>query len=315
MSGGGSSGGTQVVQTDSTPFEEKLPFVVGSFRMAEQAARQAQRQPIPQGTFGAMPGTAELLAAQLVQQTGANNFNLGGGTLALTNDLTGRLGAGEYSAEGIPQVNAEQMARLAPVLEAATRPITQQVTEQILPQLSGDATASGAYSGERANAILPGIIARDYNQAIADAAAGLAFQDTQSLREAQPRQQLLEAQMLSMIPQLQQAGVALDLLGPQTVLQGGELLRGLQGIPGEQARNEYLFQTQAPFAGLNEFASILAGAEGQSGTQTTTQQNPSGGLGGAIQGGLGGGLAGFQMGGPVGGAIGAILGGLGGGIS
>lgn len=66
---------------------------------------------------------------------------------------------------------------LQSAIEAYARDPMRQATEQALPQLTASAIANGAYGSEAAAVTLPSLIARDMNEAIANIAARMSYQD------------------------------------------------------------------------------------------------------------------------------------------
>jgi hypothetical protein len=191
-------------------------------------------------------------------------------------------------------------------VDAATRPILQNLREQQLPALTSQAVQSGAYGGTR-NAVAQGIASRGASQAIGDTTANLSNQ----IYEGERARQMAAPQMFA-----QAAG--LKTLPAQFMGQVGSTLENYQNQQLGQAYQRYLMQQQAPWIG---FQNLMGPAFQNAGTYTKGKNmggataTPSTGsiIGGGLQGAAGGALMGTQLGGPGWGTgIGAILGGLGG---
>ncbi len=158
-------------------------------------------------------------------------------------------------------------------IEAAIHPVFKQLTEQVLPGIQSSAISSGAYSGDRANTILPGMAIRDSNESAQRIAAEIG------------------ERRLQMLPEFANTSMGLstgagDLLAGanQVGMQGQQL-----GIDNELARQQY--ELQYPFQGLDMASALLARLSGNYGTTTrdgtSTQTQTTSGLGNIVQGALG----------------------------
>jgi hypothetical protein len=179
---------------------------------------------------------------------------------------------GYYAPEGqYAQSVAQQQDVISQMLQApgqvATDPVVQslveqaqkglgtQLTETVLPQIRSGATAAGQYGSTR-QGVAEGVAAGKTAEAQSQAATsiyGQAYQD--ALRR--------QMQGLAMAPQVSEMGKA----GIQTGLQIQDVLRGEETGAAEA---EYARRTQAPWAGLEKWASLLYPAAGMGGTTTAT---------------------------------------------
>lgn len=171
-------------------------------------------------------------------------------------------------------------------VDAAQRPLRQQLNQNIL-DVGDYSSRAGAYGGS-ADALMRSSALTSFNTAALDSANEIYYNNY-----------LNERQLQQNAPGLLQAANALSL-------QPGMLLGNL----GDQ---EFQWQTEIPFLGLDRLAQLLSlgsgyGTSNSTGTQTVPGQSRGGSV---FSGALGGASAGSAFG-PWGAGIGAILGGLGG---
>jgi len=181
-------------------------------------------------------------------------------------------------------------------IEAATRPITQALTEQALPAIRDSAERSGNFGSSR-QGIAEGIASGRASQAIGDATSGLVSKAYQTNVDAQ-----LKA--LGLLPSTINAQTAGDL----TTSNVGDVRQAMaQAQLGERV-GDFNYDQLAPFLQSKEIMSLLTGLPGGSTTTVASgpQSNPlTSALGGAVSGASLG-----SMFGPPGTAIGAGIGGL-----
>lgn len=181
-------------------------------------------------------------------------------------------------------------------IEAATRPITQALTEQALPAIRGSAEQTGNFGSSR-QGIAEGLASGRASQAIGDATSGIVSKAYGTNVDAQ-----LKA--LGLLPQT--AGA--QTTGDYTTSGVGDVRQGMtQAQLGEQVGN-FNYDQLAPFLQSKDIMSLLSGMPGGA-TQTTAsvpQKNP---LTASLGGGVSGALAGSTFG-PAGTAIGGGLGAL-----
>jgi hypothetical protein len=217
-------------------------------------------------------------------------------------------------------------------IQASLAPVYQQLTQQLLPSLRSSAMQSGAYSGSRAQEILPAMALQDYGQTAGNIASTIGYQDyndrEQRRLSAYGVDQGNALQAAQTAAQTQLAGFSADSarqFGMQqdrqnyanslpdlidTILRAstgsGDIAAQAAGLEQQQqqavinnnlARQQYA--VQQPFQGLDIATQLLAALSGNYGTTTSsgTQTQTSGGLGSVVAGGAG--LAGLVGGFPV----------------
>ena len=226
---------------------------------------------------------------------------------AYTSSLSG---IGGTAGGSFLNANPYQQAMMA----AATRPLTQQFSETVLPGISSLYSRSGRLgSGSMERAL--GTATEAYGRSIGDITANIAGTQYQQERGLQQQAQLQQAQLAGLAPQF----YSQQFLPSQTLAQVGAQQEAISAQPLQEQLARYQFGQQLPYQQLQGYLSSVYGTPlGQYGTQTTnapTYQNRGAGvLGGALAGGLGGYALGqafpTQIGGLYGGVGGAALGGL-----
>jgi hypothetical protein len=234
---------------------------------------------------------------------------------AYTSSLSG---IGNTAAGGFLNANPYQQAMMA----AATRPLTQQFSETVLPGISSLYSKSGRLgSGSMERAL--GTATEAYGRSLGDITANIAGTQYQQERGLQQQAQLQQAQLAGLAPQF----YSQQFLPSQTLAQVGTQQEAILAQPLQEQLARYQFGQQLPYQQLQGYLSSVYGTPlGSYGTQTTTaptyQNRGAGVLGGALAGGLGGyalgqipGVSGFfgnQYAAPALGALGGGL--LGGGF-
>ena len=217
---------------------------------------------------------------------------------------------GQTAAGGFLNANPYQQA----MMEAATRPLTQQFSQAVLPGISSLYSRSGRLgSGAMERAL--GTATEAYGRSLGDITANIAGTQYQQERGLQQQAQLQQAQLAGLAPQF----YSQQFLPSQTLAQVGAQQEAISAQPLQEQLARYQFGQQLPYQQLQGYLSSVYGTPlGSYGTQTTnapTYQNRGAGvLGGALAGGLGGYALGQafpnQIGGLYGGVGGAALGGL-----
>jgi len=160
-------------------------------------------------------------------------------------------------------------------IEAATRPITQALTEQALPAIRSSAEQSGNFGSSR-QGIAEGLASGRASQAIGDATSNIVSKAYGTNVDAQ-----LKA--LGLLPQTTQTQTAGDL----TTSNVGDVRQAMsQAQLGEQVGN-FNWDQLAPFLQSKDIMSLLTGLPG--GSTTTTASGPqknmlTSSLGGAASG-------------------------------
>ena len=216
---------------------------------------------------------------------------------------------GQTAAGGFLNANPYQQA----MMEAATRPLTQQFSQTVLPGISSLYSRSGRLgSGAMERAL--GTATEAYGRSLGDITANIAGTQYQQERGLQQQAQLAQAQLAGYAPQF----YGQQFLPSQTLAQVGAQQEAIAAQPLQEQLARYQFGQQLPYQQLQGYLSSVYGTPlGSYGT--TTQQYPTyqnrgaGILGGALAGGLGGyalGQAFPAIGAGYGAAGGAALGGL-----
>jgi hypothetical protein len=216
---------------------------------------------------------------------------------------------GQTAAGGFLNANPYQQAMMA----AATRPLTQQFSETVLPGISSLYSKSGRLgSGSMERAL--GTATEAYGRSLGDITANIAGTQYQQERGLQQQAQLAQSQLAGLAPQF----YSQQFLPSQTLAQVGAQQEAIAAQPLQEQLARYQFGQQLPYQQLQGYLSSVYGTPlGSYGTQTTnapTYQNRGAGiLGGGLAGGLGGyalGQAFPAIGGTYGALGGAALGGL-----
>ena len=216
---------------------------------------------------------------------------------------------GQTAAGGFLNANPYQQA----MMEAATRPLTQQFSQAVLPGISSLYSRSGRLgSGAMERAL--GTATEAYGRSLGDITANIAGTQYQQERGLQQQAQLQQAQLAGLAPQF----YSQQFLPSQTLAQVGAQQEAISAQPLQEQLARYQFGQQLPYQQLQGYLSSVYGTPlGSYGTQTTnapTYQNRGAGiLGGGLAGGLGGyalGQAFPSIGAGYGAAGGAALGGL-----
>jgi hypothetical protein len=204
----------------------------------------------------------------------------------------------------------------AQMMQAATRPLEQQFSNQVLPQIASLYSRSGRYgSGAMQNAL--GQATEAYTRGLGDITGNIAGQQYQQERGLQQQAQLAQAQLAAAAPSI----YGQQFIPSQQLAQVGAAREAIAAQPLQEQMARFNFGQQLPYQQLSGYLSSVYGSPmGSFGTQTQSTTMPSnplmGGLAGAGLGYLGGQfLGGSSLMNPVSqGVIGAGLGGVLGGL-
>lgn len=302
------------------------------YGMAE--GRKAQPDVIAQPNALDRTAAAQLeaVATALPQNMGAGTRNTAAGFQQLLDDGFYRnLLTKEFEFDPMQDGLQEQ------VIDAAIRPVREQVQDQLIPQVMSQAILQGAYGGSRQdkqeNQVIDefGRNALDTTAKITysdyDKRRDLAYSDLAQRRALAPQIAQTELNLASAIPGLKQTAIGLDLLPASYLGDAGAAWRGLDQLELDNDRALLERQYSDPFLGLSDYSSLIG--LGGSGFNMSSKTAPGGSrassiLSGALGGGMlgatqGAGIAGalgsatpWMFGGPTGAAIGAGIGILGG---
>lgn len=340
-------GSTKTSTTDTKQHQENVnappSWTAGGLQqtagMVSEALGQVRDNPLYTGDFVARPdaGLTDAIS-QAYTRAGANSASAGG----WLQDMAKGFGT-SYEGPGLGSYDAHAWGggtngegRLNSALTAAIQPVMRQLQEQILPGIRSSAIDSGAYSGDRAMAVMPGQAITDAMGRANEVSQGLAYEGYQQdqNRDLSAWEAFEQARQASAATQNTAYGLATDR-AQTTANTSADLMRqGLQfdtaqgdlltqamanqlgydqsGLDNAMARDQY--DTQAPFRGLDIASNLLAQLSGNWGTQTADMTGYSkttektGGLGSIVQGiaGLASGAAGLGLFGPIGTAAGAL---------
>lgn len=184
-------------------------------------------------------------------------------------------------------------------IDAAVRPITEQTTQQILPNIRNEFVGAGQFGGSR-QGIAEGLAAQGMQRQIGDTTANIATQAYGQGLEAMQRG-------LALAPQTQQV-----LAQPGITTSGvGDLRRQMSQALLNQDVEQFMYPQLLPLMMGKELASLVGGIPGGGSTTTASGGGSSplmSGLGGAATGASLGSLIMPGVGTGVGAGLGALLG-------
>jgi hypothetical protein len=204
----------------------------------------------------------------------------------------------------------------AQMMQAATRPLEQQFSNQVLPQIASLYSRAGRYgSGAMQGAL--GQATEAYTRGLGDITGTIAGQQFQQERGLQQQAQLAQAQLAAAAPSI----YGQQFIPSQQLAQVGAAREQIAAQPLQEQMQRFNFGQQLPYQQLSGYLSSVYGSPmGSFGTQTQSTTMPSnplmGGLAGAGLGYLGGqflggsGLMNPVSQGIIGAGLGGVLGGL-----
>jgi len=291
---------TPLEATDATRIDPAIaPYLTEALGVARNLFLQGQGPQLYPGQMYVSPSAqtmqalqqAEMLAmspeAQALGQQGLQAYGTALGGLQ-------SMAAGDYL----------QSPEYQRYLESVTRPVTEQVTQQILPSIASQYSAAGRY-GSGAMQQATGKATELGTRALGDVAAQVAQQQQGRMLEAQTSL----PSFLGALP-----SVVGGALAPSAALaQVGAQREAIAGQPLQEAIQRFEYGQQLPYSQLSGYLSSIYGSPlGNLAQQQQAQTNQLGQV-------LGGGILGSQLGslfggfgGYTGGQIGAGLGALGG---
>jgi len=308
MNGGGKSrrkwlmlrqkggGGSTTVKQDSTPWRPQQGYLTSGF---DKAAQWANAAPQSYGGQWFAPVNAQQQAswdklAGLGQQAGAASA-LSGAALPMLQKVANRN-------------NAFQMNPYTEQAIAATlRPVQQQFSEQVLPQIRGQAISSGGYGGSR-QGVAEGLATRSLNQQMLDTTAQMQNQAWQFGQQQALAAQNQSLQAAGMLPQIAAQQFGLQQQGVQAGIQAGNLQQAAQQAALDAQKAQWDFNRQLPADILQQYMGLIRGNYGGSSVSAQGVNNPYSTLYGLAGAGMLG-LQGYGMGQNLG-----LWGGQGGGV-
>jgi hypothetical protein len=183
----------------------------------------------------------------------------------------------------------------AQMIQAATRPLEQQFSNQVLPGIASLFSRAGRYgSNAMQNAL--GTATEAQTRALGDITSNIAGQQFQQERGLQQQAQLGLAQLASAAPSI----YSQQFLPSQQLAQVGAAREQIAALPLQEQMQRFQFQQQLPYQQLSGYLSSVYGSPmGSFGTQTQTmpQNQMINRLAGAGVGYLGGQALGSFLGG------------------
>ena len=157
---------------------------------------------------------------------------------------------GQTAAGGFLQGNPYQQA----MVQAATRPLTQQYGEQIVPGIASLYSRAGRYgSGSMERAL--GGATEAYGRALGDVTSNIVGQDYARERGLQQQAQLGQAALAQAAPSFYQS----SFLPAQTLAQVGAAREAIAARPLQEAIQRYQYSQQLPYQQLQGFLSSVYG--------------------------------------------------------
>jgi hypothetical protein len=157
---------------------------------------------------------------------------------------------GQTAAGGFLQGNPYQQAMLA----AATRPLTQQYGEQIVPGIASLFSRAGRYGSGAMERALGGAT-EAYGRALGDVSANIVGQDYARERGLQQQAQLSQAALAQAAPSFFQMG----FLPSQALAQVGAAREQIAAQPLQEAIQRFQYSQQLPYQQLQGFLSSVYG--------------------------------------------------------
>jgi hypothetical protein len=159
----------------------------------------------------------------------------------------------------------------AQMMQAATRPLEQQFSNQVLPQIASLYSKSGRYgSGAMQNALTGAT--ESYGRALGDITSNIAGQQYQAERGLQQQAQLGQAQLAAAAPSI----YSQQYIPSQQLAQVGAAREAIAAQPLQEQMARFNFGQQLPYQQLSGYLSSVYGSPmGSYGTQSQTMpSNP-----------------------------------------
>ena len=169
---------------------------------------------------------------------------------------------GQTAAGGFLQGNPYQQA----MLQAATRPLTQQFGEQVLPGVASLYSRAGRYGSGAMERALGGAT-EAYGRALGDVSANIVGQDYARERGLQQQAQMGQAALAQLAPSIYQQ----QFLPSQTLAQVGAAREAIAAQPLQEQMARFQFGQQQPIQSLMSYLSSVYGTPLASYGQQTTQ--------------------------------------------
>ena len=185
---------------------------------------------------------------------------------------------GQTAAGGFLQGSPYQQA----MLQAATRPLTQQFGEQVIPGIASLYSRAGRYGSGAMERALGGAT-EAYGRALGDVSANIVGQDYARERGLQQQAQMGQAALAQLAPSFYQQ----QFLPSQTLAQVGAAREAIAAQPLQEQMARFQFGQQQPIQSLMSYLSSVYGTPLASYGQQTTQLPENRLMGGVAGAGLG----------------------------
>jgi hypothetical protein len=197
-------------------------------------------------------------------------------------------GIGQTAQGGFLNANPYQ----AQMMQAATRPLEQAFSQQVLPGISSLFSKSGRLgSGAMERAL--GTATEGYGRALGDITSNIAGTQYQQERGLMQQAQLGQAALAQAAPSI----YGQQFLPSQALGQVGAQQEAISAQPLQEQMARFQFGQQLPYQQLQGYLSSVYGSPmGSYGTQTTQQPMYQNRTTGALSGALAGGLGGYALG-------------------
>lgn len=249
-----------------------------------------------QGIPGRLTDTANFARGMTMPALGAMAQNQQGPSFGMT------------GGPQVGQFGGYDPTAIRPVIDSAMQPIFRQLREQVLPSLQSSAIESGAYGGNRAMDVLPGMAIADATRTAGELASGLAYQDFSDFQNRNLQAYGLDTerglgtgnqltQRLALFPDLLDTVMRTQTGATDIETQAASYDRALRQQEIDNTLAQFDYDVRYPFQGLDVAAALLGNLAAPWGTRTTTgsQTQSSGGLGQFLQGGMGLGMMAMGM--------------------
>jgi hypothetical protein len=281
---GSKSKSTPATQT-TQPWDVQQPYLEEIFGAARDNYYSSSPQYYPWETLA--PQSADTLG-NFSNYASGGAATLGQADVGAVTDIL----SGKY-------LNADSNPYLASYTQAALRPITQQYTESVLPNIRSEAMTAGGFGGTR-QGVAEGLASDRFGKAIGDTTSNI-------YNNAYNQGMTQFSRAIDQAP----GALAAGSLPSMMQMQSGELMDTRNQAVINSDIDRWNFEQQLPENKLRDYLSMVQGDYGG----TSTSSSETGGSNKTVSA-VGGALAGAKLGSSVspgwGTLIGAILGALGG---
>jgi len=260
------------------------PFLNEGLRQAQELFLRQQPQ-MYQGQTYVSPSEQTLTALQAQENIAREQSPV----------LGAAQGAFLQSLGGISNTAAGQYLNANPyqqqMMQAATRPLEQAFSNQVLPGISSLYSKSGRLgSGSMERALSSA--SEGFGRSIGDITANIAGSQYQQERGLQQQASLQLANLAQQAPSL----YGQQFIPAQQLAQVGAQREAIAGQPLQEAMNRFSYEQQLPYQQLSGFLSSVYGSPlGSFGVPAPMQPSTNRTIG-ALAGGLAGGLGGYALG-------------------